>query len=186
MGLQSHMLPLGTPVPDIALPDLLGERIPLPTYPEGRPLVIAFTCNHCPYVQLIERELGDVAREYGDIAFLAICSNDPVNYPDDDIPGLLVQVERAAWDFPYLVDADQQAAHALNAACTPDFFCFDATGHLAYRGAFDDARPRQDTPVTGSDLRAALQRIRLDEPVPEPHRPSMGCGIKWKAGNEPS
>jgi thiol-disulfide isomerase/thioredoxin len=186
MALTSTMLPLGTPLPPIVLPNLDGAMVDVQSYASGKPLVIAFTCNHCPYVQHIEHEITKVADDFPDVAFIAICSNDVDNYPDDDIAGLREQVDRTGWHFPYLIDADQSVAHQLNAACTPDFFCFDSTGSLVYRGAFDDARPKQPTPVTGSDLRAALNHIQRAELVPEPHRPSMGCGIKWKPGNEPA
>jgi len=186
MPLTSSMLPIGTPLPDLVLPDLTGHPVDVRSYAAGRPLVLAFVCNHCPYVQHIEGELGVVADTYTDVAFIAICSNDAVRHPEDAVDGLLAQVERVGWRFPYLVDADQAAAHTLHAVCTPDFFCFDRDGFLAYRGAFDDARPSQPTAVTGSDLRSALDHIRAGQPVPEPHRPSMGCGIKWRPGNEPA
>lgn len=180
------MTALGTPMPAITLPDLDGALVDVAAYAAGRPLVIAFTCNHCPYVQHIEAELGNVAHDHSDVAVVAICSNDASTHPDDDVPGLQEQVERAGWTFPYLIDADQQVAHALGAACTPDFFCFDRTGVLAYRGAFDESRPGQPSPVTGNDLRSAIVHLRSNEPVPEPHRPSLGCGIKWTPGNEPA
>jgi len=186
MALSSSMLPLGTQMPTIVLPDLNGDLVNVDSFAAGRPLVVAFTCNHCPYVQHIEHELAAVAYQYPSVAFVAICSNDVAQYPDDDVAGLREQANRAGWQFPYLIDADQSIALHLRAACTPDFFCFDDAGALAYRGAFDDARPRQATPVTGCDLRAALDQIVRHAPVPEPHRPSMGCGIKWKPGNEPT
>jgi peroxiredoxin len=186
MALTSSMAPLGTPLPDITLPDLDGAPVDVAKFAAGRPLVIAFTCNHCPYVQHIETELGHFAQDHPGVAVVAVCSNDPSTHPDDDIPGLRDQVRRAEWTFPYLVDADQRVAHALGAVCTPDFFCFDPNGALAYRGAFDDARPGEPTQVTGSDLRSAMAHLIAGDPVPEPHRPSLGCGIKWTPGNEPA
>ncbi len=185
MALNSSMVPLGIPLPNITLPDLDGAPVNLIEFADRRPLVIAFTCNHCPYVQHIEIELGRFAEDHPDVAVVAVCSNDVSSHPDDDIPGLKAQAKRAGWNFPYLVDAGQHAAHALGAVCTPDFFCFDRDGVLAYRGAFDDARPGQPTPVTGGDLRAAMVHLAAGHAIPEPHRPSLGCGIKWTPGNEP-
>jgi peroxiredoxin len=186
MALTSSMAPLGTPLPDITLPNLEGVPVNLAQFADGRPLVIAFVCNHCPYVQHIETEFGRFAADHPEIAVVAVCSNDATTHPDDDIPGLTAQVARANWTFPYLVDTGQRAARALGAVCTPDFFCFDRNGLLAYRGAFDDARPGQPTPVTGSDLRSAVAYLAAGDAVPEPHRPSLGCGIKWTPGNEPN
>jgi peroxiredoxin len=186
MALESNMIPLGTPLPNVTLPDLDGNLVDLSAYAAGRPLVVAFVCNHCPYVKHIEQGFASFAADHPDLAIVAICSNDVENYPDDDVAGLKDQVNRTGWSFPYLIDADQSVAHEFRAACTPDFFCFDGSGALAYRGAFDAARPNQPTPVDGADLRAAVAAISAGEAVPEPHRPSMGCGIKWKPGNEPS
>lgn len=185
MALSSAMTPLGSPLPDISLPTLDGDMLNVSAYADGRPIVLAFVCNHCPYVQHIEAELGRFAADYPNVATVAICSNDAVTYPDDDVPGLRDQVARANWQFPYLVDADQQVALHVGAVCTPDFFVFDRDGVLAYRGAFDESRPRQPTAVTGSDLRSAIQALLDGAPVPEPHRPSMGCGIKWRPENSP-
>ena len=185
MPLSSNIIPLQTPLPEIVLPDLTGTPFDVRTYANGRPLVVVFACNHCPYVQHIEAAVSDVVADYPQVAFVAICSNDPLSHPDDDVPGLLAQTERAGWTFPYLVDVDQRVAHRMQAACTPDIYCFGSDGLLAYRGAFDASRPGQPSPVTGSDLRGALVLVIAGRPVPEPHRPAMGCGIKWKAGNEP-
>lgn len=169
-----------TELPDVALPDLDGTPIHLGILAAGRPLVVAFTCNHCPYVQSIETALGAIATEYDDVAWVAICSNDPESYPEDDVPGLRDQVKRAGWRFPYLIDSTQDVARRFGAVCTPDFFVFDGTGALIYRGAMDDARPRQPQPVDGAHLLAAIQAAARREPFTG-GKPAMGCGIKWKS-----
>jgi thiol-disulfide isomerase/thioredoxin len=186
MAIASRMLPLGTPLPNVALLDVHDVERTLVDIADGRPLLVCFVCNHCPYVQHIEHGIAAVAQDYPDIAVVAICSNDAAAYPDDDIPGLLDQISRTGWTFPYLVDTDQSVAHIFQAACTPDFYLFDASGVLVYRGAFDDARPKQPTEVTGRDIRAALDAITSGRDISREQRPSMGCGIKWKPGNEPN
>lgn len=167
-------------IPDIALPDLDGRLVSLRDHAAGRPLVVVFACNHCPYVQSIEKVLGEVAHEQTDIAWVAICSNDVDAYPEDDVPGLREQIERAGWPFPYLIDSSQDAARTFGAVCTPDFFVFDATGSLTYRGAMDDARPKQPQPVDAAHLLAALAAARAGEPF-SGGKPSLGCGLKWKS-----
>lgn len=164
-------------IPHFSLPDLSGHLHEI-RVPFHRPLVVAFVCNHCPYVQWIERGLGDFAQKH-DCDVVAICSNDTISYPEDDIPGLRGQIDRAQWGFPYLIDADQTIAHAFGAVCTPDFFLFDSLGRLVYRGAMDQSRPKSDHPVTAEYLIAALESLAQDTPMPT-GRPSMGCGIKWK------
>lgn len=166
-------------LPDLRLPDLDGKSISLKEAAGDRPCVVVFACNHCPYVQSVETELGCIAADNDDVTWIAICSNDPQAYPDDDIPGLREQAARASWDFPYLVDADQSVARTFGAVCTPDFFVFDGTGALTYRGAMDDARPRQPQPVDGAHLLGALERARAHERYTG-GKPAMGCGIKWK------
>jgi thiol-disulfide isomerase/thioredoxin len=186
MAVQSQRASLGTPLPDTTLPDLDGNPVTLADYRDGQPLVVVFVCNHCPYVRHVEHRLGEVAAEFADRAkFVAIVSNDLARFPDDDVPGARDQAQRAGWDFPYLVDSEQSAATAFGAACTPDFFAFAADGKLAYRGAFDTSSPKNGEPLTGELLAAALTRIAAGQAVPEPHRPAMGCGIKWLPGNEP-
>lgn len=191
MAVNSFMVPLGTSAPPFALPSLDGqivtsEDLVLSRAP-SRPLLVMFLSNHCPYVRHIERELGSLVAEYApDVAAVAICSNDTNNYPDDGLDGLTEQAHRAGFTFPYLLDDTQQVALAYRAACTPDFFLYDAGRRLVYRGEFDESRPRNDAPVTGTALRAALDLVLAGAPVPEPQVPSMGCGIKWKPGNEPS
>jgi peroxiredoxin len=169
-------------LPDVELPDLSGTVVSLPAYAAGRACVVAFTCNHCPYVQSIETALGEISRDRKYIAWLAICSNDATSYPEDDVPGLLAQVQRADWRFPYLVDATQQVARTFGAVCTPDFFVFDTAGALVYRGAMDDARPRQPQPIDGRHLLEALDAA-VSNRTYSAGRPSMGCGIKWKDGS---
>lgn len=184
---SSFMVPLGTPAPAFALPSLDG-RILSPADFAGRPLLVMFLSNHCPYVRHIERALGALIAEYSEqeLAAVAISSNNVESHPDDDRPGLTEQVTRAGFTFPYLLDSTQEVAMAYHAACTPDLFLYD-TGHLlAYRGEFDDSRPRNDSPVTGQALRGALDHVLAGKPVPEPQVPSMGCNIKWKPGNEPT
>lgn len=167
-------------LPDVTLPNLDGTPVSARTIAHGRPTVVVFACNHCPYVQSIESELGAMAAGNDDVVWIAICSNDTTAYPDDDIPGLRAQVDRASWNFPYLVDAEQEAARTFGAVCTPDFFVFDASGSLVYRGAMDDARPRQPQPVDGAHLRAAVECARSGSTY-DGGKPAMGCGIKWKA-----
>lgn len=186
MAVSSHLVPLGTPAPDFALPSVAGPEVKL-TDISAPALLVVFLSNHCPYVRHIESALGAFTAEYAGkgLATVAISSNDVVNYPDDDVPGLAAQVERTGFTFPYLVDSSQEVAKAYAAACTPDFFLFDGQRRLVYRGAFDESRPRNDLPVTGELLRDAADRVLRGEAVPEPHVPSMGCGIKWREGNEP-
>jgi thiol-disulfide isomerase/thioredoxin len=181
------MVPLGTPAPPFALPSLDGQLIRSDGFVAGRPLLVMFLCNHCPYVRHIERQLGALVSEYADeVDAVAICSNDIDNYPDDGPAGLAEQAHRAGFTFTYLLDDSQQVALAYRAVCTPDFFLYDADRKLAYRGEFDESRPRNDAPVTGQALRAALELVLAGKPVDEPHMPSLGCGIKWKPGNEPT
>jgi peroxiredoxin len=182
MAVYSSQVPLGTALPELTLPDLTGAHHFLPDLRGEGVLAVAFTCNHCPYVRHIEVQLGQLAADYTDagVSFATVCSNDVVAYPDDDIPGLAEQAERAGWRFPYLVDRDQTVARRFGAVCTPDFFVYDVNGNLGYRGAFDGSTPGNGQPVTGDDLRAALDLLVATKPVPEPQRPSMGCSIKWR------
>jgi thiol-disulfide isomerase/thioredoxin len=169
------------------LSSLDGQIVSSDGLATDQPLLVMFLCNHCPYVRHIERQLGLLVSEYtADIGAVAICSNDVDNYPDDGPVGLTEQANRAGFTFPYLLDETQQVALAYRAACTPDFFLYDAERKLAYRGEFDESRPRNDIPVTGQALRAALDLVLAGKPAGEPQMPSLGCGIKWKAGNEPT
>jgi peroxiredoxin len=187
MAVSSLMVPLGTPAHDFELPSVDGTTVKLADL-DGRALLVMFLCNHCPYVRHVERQLGAVVAEYAgrDVAAVGICSNDTDAHPDDRPEVLAEQARRAGFGFPYLVDDSQQVAAAYRAMCTPDLFVYDADRRLAYRGAFDDSTPRNGNPVTGALLRDALDLVLAGQPVPEPHRPSMGCSLKWRPGNQPS
>jgi peroxiredoxin len=188
MALQSTMkLALGTPLPELELPDAHGTLVATKDLADASALLVAFVCNHCPYVKHIAPDLGRLAAGWQSqgVAVLAINSNDTVAYPadaPDQMPGF---ASASGWSFPYLVDESQSVAAEFGAACTPDFFLFDGDRRLAYRGRLDDSRPNSGTPVTGADLSAAIDAVVAGQPAPEPQRPSMGCGIKWKPGNEP-
>lgn len=180
MAVESTMVPLGTPMPEFVLSDLNGDLVGSAAL-TGEPALVMFLCNHCPYVRHIEARLGEVLHEFASLSAVGICSNDAVGYPDDAPERLAGQARRADWRFPYLVDTSQEVARSFRAACTPDFFLYDADGRLAYRGAFDASTPGNRIPVTGDLLSAAIRRVLAHEPVPEPHQPSMGCSIKWRA-----
>ncbi|MEX0720199.1 MAG: thioredoxin family protein [Balneolaceae bacterium] len=179
----STMLELGTKAPDFTLPSVHGGKLSLRYAENSKAFVVMFICNHCPYVKHLEQGIIDLAKEYihKGIAFIAISSNDAEKYPEDS-PGKMKEKE---YPFPYLFDEDQEVAKAYKAACTPDFFVFDKNKELVYRGQFDDSRPGKDTPVTGRDLRSALDTILSGKKVSTDQTPSMGCNIKWKPGNEP-
>ena len=166
-------------MPAATLPDVAGVAHNVQALSEGEPLLVVFACNHCPYVRWLERDLGSLIDETG-IQAVAITSNDTAGYPDDGPDGMREQMARAGWNFPYLIDEDQSVARAFGAVCTPDFFLYDAQGLLAYRGAFDASSPKNGQPRTGDLLRAAIADVQAGRPVPEPHRPAMGCGINWK------
>lgn len=187
MAIASFMVPLGTAAPDFSLPALDGTTVALADFDKAPALLVGFLCNHCPYVRHIEATLGallgDLAAD--GLATVGICSNDLDNYPDDGPDGLRAQSARAGFTFPYLLDTDQGAALAYRAACTPDFFLYGPDRRLAWRGQFDDSRPRSGTPVTGDTLRTAVGHVLAGREVPGPHPPSLGCGIKWRPGNEP-
>jgi peroxiredoxin len=187
MAASSLMVPLGTPAHDFELPSFDGTTVKLADL-DGRALLVMFLCNHCPYVRHVERALGALVATYAErgVAAVGICSNDLDAYPDDGPEGMAEQARRAGFGFPYLLDADQQVAAAYRAMCTPDLFVYGPDRQLAYRGAFDDSTPRNGQPVTGALLRDAFDRVLAGQPVPEPHRPSMGCSLKWKDGNRPS
>ncbi|GLW70767.1 thioredoxin family protein [Kitasatospora phosalacinea] len=186
MPVSSFMVPLGTPAPDFDLPGTDGRRSTSADFADSPALLVAFLSNHCPFVRHLEKAVGEFAAEFADLAVVAMCANDTGIAPDDDLPGLRAQLARTGWSFPYLVDADQSTALAFRAACTPDFFLYGPERTLRYRGAFDDSTPGNGRPVTGALLRAAVGEVLAGRPVPEPHRPSMGCSIKWSPGNEPA
>jgi peroxiredoxin len=187
VSVNSTMLELGTPAPDFTLPDPSGQRWHLESDAAGRPVLVAFICNHCPYVRHIGEALGRAARRWvgAGVAVVGINSNDVRAHPDDAPDKMTLTADEFAWDFPYLVDEEQSIARAYRAACTPDFFLFDRDHRLFYRGQFDDSRPRNDEPVTGSDLEAAIRALLGGDDPPPDQWPSMGCNIKWKPGNEP-
>jgi len=187
MAVESFLVALGTPAPDFALPAVDGALVKSVDL-TAPALLVVFLSNHCPYVRHVEAGLAAFARDYADsgLAVVGISSNDAGVSPDDDVASLAGQVERTGFTFPYLIDGDQSVAKAYQAACTPDFFLYGADRRLAYRGAFDGSRPRTDAPVTGELLRDAVDRVLRGEEVPEPHRPSAGCSIKWAPGNEPA
>ncbi len=180
----STMLELGTEAPGFTLPSVNGGELSLSYADQSKGFVVMFICNHCPYVLHIEDELINVANEYiaKGIGFIAISSNDVDNYPEDS-PEKMAEKN---YPFPYLYDESQEVAKAYKAACTPDIFVFDENRKLVYRGQFDDSRPKDDKPVTGKDLRTALDAVLKGQKIPENQQtPSIGCNIKWKPGNEP-
>ncbi|HXT41976.1 MAG TPA: thioredoxin family protein [Candidatus Angelobacter sp.] len=181
------MLALGTPAPDFLLPDTNGKLVSLADLKDAPALLVIFMCNHCPYVKHIRHELADLADEYRKrgAAVVGINSNDAVNYPDDSPAKMAAEVREIGYTFPYLFDAAQTVARAYRAACTPDIFVFDKDQELVYRGQFDDSRPGNGIPATGKDLRDALDAVLASKPVPSKQKPSIGCNIKWKPGNEP-
>ena len=185
---ESTMLPLGTHAPDFDLPDAFGLRHQRADFDGSPALLVMFICNHCPFVKHLGRELGLLTQSLmaKGAAVVAINANDIETYPDDAPEHMVTTARAYGWDFPYLLDTDQSVAHAYRAACTPDFFVFDAERRLTYRGQFDPSRPGNDVPVTGVDLRAAVNATLAGRPVDEPQWPSMGCNIKWRPGNEPA
>ena len=182
MAVSSQMISLGTPAPSFCLPSIDGTPVRLEDFADAPVMLVAFLCNHCPYVRHIEARLGEVVSACAGpgVATVGVCSNDIMSYPDDAPEALARQRSRAGWAFPYLIDESQLVAREFGAACTPDFFVYGPDRRLTYRGAFDGSTPGNDTPVTGELLQAALDATLAGRPMPEPHRPSMGCGIKWK------
>jgi peroxiredoxin len=185
----STMLSLGTVAPDFQLPDTNGKIVSLSDFKGAPATLVMFICNHCPYVKHIRAELAKIGRDYQPkgVAILAINSNDAESYPADSPAEMKNEAASAGYTFPYLFDETQQVAKAYRAACTPDFFLFDKNLKLVYRGQLDDSRPRvaNPLPVTGKDLRAALDAVLSGKPVSSEQKVSMGCNIKWKSGNEP-
>jgi peroxiredoxin len=183
----STMLALGTAAPDFGLPDTGGKMVALGDFKSSPALAVLFICNHCPYVKHIQSGLVKLARDYQPrgAAIVAISSNDVHNYPEDSPAKMAQEAKSAGYTFPYLYDESQAVAKAYQAACTPDIFLFDASRKLVYRGQFDDSRPGNGVPVTGKDLRAALDAVLAGQPVSPNQKASVGCNIKWKAGNAP-
>jgi peroxiredoxin len=186
VAVNSTMLPLGTVAPDFRLPDVNGKTVSLADF-KGKPILVMFICNHCPYVKHIRAGLTQLGHDYlpKGAAIVAISSNDVGDYPQDGPELMKAEAKDAGYEFPYLYDATQAVAKAYRAACTPDFYIFDKDHRLVYRGQFDDSRPKNGLPVTGKDLREALDAVLAGRPVPSLQKPSIGCNIKWKSGNEP-
>jgi peroxiredoxin len=183
----STMLPLGTAAPDFDLPDTTGKYVSLTSLKDKTALLVLFICNHCPYVKHIRAGLAQLGQDYmpRGVGIVAISSNDAVNYPDDGPAKMKEEATSAGYNFPYLYDEKQAVAKAYRAACTPDIYLFDRGRRLVYRGQFDDSRPGNGKPVTGKDLRAALDAVLAGKSTSQFQAPSIGCNIKWKAGNAP-
>ena len=183
----SNMLALGTEAPLFSLPSTTGDMVSIEDFPDASLFLVMFICNHCPFVKHIREELACLGQDYQPkgVAMFAINSNDVEAYPADSIEKMAEEAELAGYTFPYLLDETQQVAKAYDAACTPDFYLFDEDRRLVYRGQLDDGRPSNDVPVTGGDLRAALDAALAGQSVPDQQKPGMGCNIKWKPGNEP-
>ena len=180
-------LSLGSRAPNFALADPAGRIHTLADFDSAPALLVVFMCNHCPHVKHVAEELAKLAREYQErgVAVVGINSNDFEHYPDDSPEKMAEEIRQRGYTFPYLTDERQDVAKAYRAACTPDFYVFDKEQRLVYRGQMDDSRPSNHVPVTGKDLRAALDAVLAGQPVPEHQRPSLGCNIKWKPGKEP-
>jgi peroxiredoxin len=187
VAVNSTMLPLGTKAPDFRLPDPSGKLVSLADFKNAPALLVVFMCNHCPYVKHIRDGLAKLARDYRphSVAVVGINSNDVANYPADSPAKMAAEAAAAGYIFPYLYDETQAVAKAYRAACTPDLYLFDKDQRLVYRGQLDDSRPGNGIPVTGRDVRAALDALLVCIPVPSTQKPSIGCSIKWKPGNEP-
>jgi len=181
---ESTMLELGTTAPDFALTDVVtGKTVRRDDLRGQKALLVMFICTHCPYVKHVEKGLAALGKDYAGqpVGIVAISSNDITTHPDDNPAGLKKQAETVGFGFPYLYDETQAVAHAYKAACTPDLFLFDSNFKLVYRGQFDTSRPGNGIPVTGEDLRAAMDAVLAGKPPLKDQRPSMGCNIKWKA-----
>jgi len=193
---NSTMMELGTDAPEFSLPDTQGNTVSKADF-AGKPLLVMFICNHCPFVKHVAGQLKAITDEYmpRGVAAVGIMANDVANYPDDSPEKMAKEVAQRGYNFPYLYDATQEVAKAYTAACTPDVFLFDADHKLYYRGQIDSTRPKriksgvynfQTTPATGEDLRAALDALLADAPAPATQYPAAGCNIKWQPGNEPA
>ena len=183
----STTLPLGSKAPSFSLPDTDGKIVSLDDFREAPVLLVAFICNHCPYVKHVRHALADLAKEYQakGVAVVGISSNDVVSHPDDSPEKMAREKAEIGYTFPYLYDESQSVALAYQAACTPDFYVFDRDQSLVYRGQMDGSRPGNAIPVTGADLRAALDAVLSGQAVAADQKPSLGCNIKWKPGQEP-
>jgi len=181
------MLPLGTKAPDFSLPDTEGNEVSLSDYKNSKALVVVFMCNHCPFVKHVKNGLVQLAKDYEEkgVGMVGISANDVENYPQDSPGKMAEEAKEYGYPFPYLYDETQEVAKAYKAACTPDFYLFDGDQKLVYRGQMDPSRPDNGVPVTGKDIREAIDAVLEGKPVSEDQIPSVGCNIKWKQGNEP-
>ncbi len=189
MAVTSTMLALGTEAPDFSLRDTVsGATVSLSDYTDKTGVLVMFICNHCPYVKHVREELARLGTDYADsgLGIIAISSNDIDAYPADSPEAMKAEAEEFGYVFPYLFDESQAVAAAYTAMCTPDFFLFGPDKTLVYRGRLDESRPDSGIPVTGADLRAAIDAVLAGQAVPEDQLPSMGCSIKWKPGNTPA
>lgn len=189
MAVQSKMMSLGTKAPDFKLTDTVsGQPVSIEDFDDKSGLLVMFICNHCPYVQHVRNELARLGKDHqdSDLAIVAISSNDVEAYPSDSPEAMKTEAETYGYVFPYLFDETQSVAASYAAMCTPDFFLFDDDRSLVYRGRLDGSRPGTDVPVTGENLRAAIEATLAGEPAPDEQHPSMGCSIKWKPGNTPA
>ena len=184
---ESTMLPLGSTAPPFSLMNVDGQIVTLDNFSDSRALLVMFICNHCPYVIHVADQLAVLGHEYMQkgVGVVAISANDISTHPADSPEQMVREAEDRGYPFPYLYDQDQSVAKAYRAACTPDFFVFDKNHQLTYRGQLDDSRPESGIPITGVDLRAALDATLANEPVADPQKPSLGCNIKWIEGQEP-
>ncbi len=188
MSVPSTMLPLGTPAPSFNLPDVTtGQKVSLSDASKKELLLVIFLCQHCPYVKHIQDELARLGKEYSskNVGILAISSNDVKNYPEDSPEHLKKMAAECGFNFPVLYDETQEVAKAYRAACTPEFYLFDSKRALVYRGQLDDSRPKNTLPITGKDLRNALDSALAHQPIEGEQKPGIGCNIKWKPGQAP-
>jgi len=182
----SQMIDLGSTAPDFSLPDTSGNTVSRSDF-AGKPLLVMFICNHCPFVIHLRDDLAKTCKEYEakGVAVVGISANDVAKHPDDGPEKMAEEVKNIGYTFPYLYDESQEVAKAYRAACTPDFFLYDTNHKLAYRGQYDDSRPESDTPVTGSDIRVAMDAVLAGNAPLSDQKNSIGCNIKWREGNEP-
>jgi peroxiredoxin len=185
---SSTMLPLGSPIPSFSLPNYDGVVVSLNSLEGMKAILVVFACNHCPFVHHVKDELRRIHEDYGDLglAVVAINPNDAEEYPEDSVPNMAEKAAEWGWKFPYLVDESQEIAKAFRASCTPDFYLFDESHSLVYRGQMDDSRPNSGSPATGADLRRAIEAVLAGEMPSDDQKPSVGCSIKWRPGNAPN
>lgn len=183
----STMMPLGTQAPNFSLPNTDGTIVSRADFKDSKALLVMFICNHCPFVKHVRSVMAELCAAYQQkgVGVVAIMSNDVETYPADHPDKMAQEAQDGGYSFPYLYDGSQEVAKEYGAACTPDFFLFDKDKKLFYRGQMDSSRPGNNLPVTGDDLRAALEAVLNDQPAPELQKPSMGCNIKWREGNAP-